>query len=298
MQRKSQAFTLIELLVVIAIIAILAAILFPVFAKVREKARQTSCTSNLKQLGLAFMQYQQDSDEYLPPTFYGTAQCWAGKIYPYVKSAGVYHCPDDSTGTYKPAVGNAAVPVSYAMNNDLTPGSQGTIFGPSYTLAHFNAPANIVMLFEVTGAPVDVTTPDESSVNGTTAPPSRFLSAAGWGIESSATPNTPATLGGGHWGGGSGAGDGGSAGLFYATGYSLGSRGNTYGGPAAHTDGANYLAADGHVKYLRPTRISSGYGANSSNDHQDQSYGQEAAGTDNMTLNDGKTQVTLTFSGQ
>ncbi len=60
-----RAFTLIELLVVIAIIAILAAILFPVFAKAREKARQSSCQSNVKQLGLAFMQYTQDYDEKL-----------------------------------------------------------------------------------------------------------------------------------------------------------------------------------------------------------------------------------------
>src|SRR3984893_11508515 len=65
-RNKSNGFTLIELLVVIAIIAILAAILFPVFAKVREKARQSSCASNEKQLGLAFAQYTQDYDEKLP----------------------------------------------------------------------------------------------------------------------------------------------------------------------------------------------------------------------------------------
>src|ERR1700749_3137570 len=88
-------FTLIELLVVIAIIAILAAILFPVFAKVREKARQTSCLSNQKQLGLGIMQYVQDYDEAfpcgnLPSQFgglYGGGAGWANQVYSYIKSA-------------------------------------------------------------------------------------------------------------------------------------------------------------------------------------------------------------------
>jgi prepilin-type N-terminal cleavage/methylation domain-containing protein/prepilin-type processing-associated H-X9-DG protein len=106
MSERRRAFTLIELLVVIAIIAILAAILFPVFARARESARRISCASNLKQLGVAVQMYAQDFDEVLP---YG--QNWHGtsadldknyllgnrvKLQPYIKNESVWHCPDDS----------------------------------------------------------------------------------------------------------------------------------------------------------------------------------------------------------
>ena len=95
MNRKG--FTLIELLVVIAIIAILAAILFPVFAQVREKARQINCTSNLKQIGLAIIQYQQDYDGYFPGGIDTNWQnAWPSNVQPYVKSIAVFSCPDDT----------------------------------------------------------------------------------------------------------------------------------------------------------------------------------------------------------
>src|SRR4028118_301810 len=86
-----RAFTLIELLVVIAIIAILAAILFPVFAQAREKARQSSCASNQKQIGLAILQYNQDYDEMYPMGMYGSSASgtpcsWACMIQPYTKN--------------------------------------------------------------------------------------------------------------------------------------------------------------------------------------------------------------------
>jgi prepilin-type N-terminal cleavage/methylation domain-containing protein/prepilin-type processing-associated H-X9-DG protein len=94
-----KGFTLIELLVVIAIIAILAAILFPVFAQVREKARSISCASNLKQLGLGMIQYSQDYDENICPPLMGAtgpnAQTWDRLVQPYVKSTAILACPDD-----------------------------------------------------------------------------------------------------------------------------------------------------------------------------------------------------------
>ncbi|HAZ62602.1 MAG TPA: hypothetical protein DCZ72_03185 [Armatimonadetes bacterium] len=116
--RRSRAFTLIELLVVIAIIAILAAILFPVFAKAREKARQASCLSNLKQVGLALMQYVQDYEETMPwdwasanrdgisiapapqPFFWMNGSVkeenpyrWPAKLIPYIKTRNIFQCP-------------------------------------------------------------------------------------------------------------------------------------------------------------------------------------------------------------
>ena len=106
---KRKGFTLIELLVVIAIIAILAAILFPVFGKAREKARQASCLSNEKQLALGIQMYVQDYNGKMPMFVYswdtgeagvaGHLHMWWQAIYPYVNNTKVFSCPDDSAGS-------------------------------------------------------------------------------------------------------------------------------------------------------------------------------------------------------
>jgi prepilin-type N-terminal cleavage/methylation domain-containing protein/prepilin-type processing-associated H-X9-DG protein len=111
-------FTLIELLVVIAIIAILAAILFPVFAQARDKARQTSCLSNMKQLGLGFMQYTQDYDESLPLAGRSDGFSWDRIVLPYLGQGdvrngnqGIFACPSDTV----PSLFNSRVKRSYAL---------------------------------------------------------------------------------------------------------------------------------------------------------------------------------------
>jgi prepilin-type N-terminal cleavage/methylation domain-containing protein/prepilin-type processing-associated H-X9-DG protein len=153
-------FTLIELLVVIAIIAILAAILFPVFAKVREKARQASCASNEKQLGLGVIQYIQDYDEKFPAAFDSNRTPninWGQEIFPYVKSLAVFSCPSNvvgntetSTGTYMGnSNGSENIPIGYALNGDLGFVNGGQLdYGPWKPEAAINEPSQKIMITE------------------------------------------------------------------------------------------------------------------------------------------------------
>lgn len=135
--QKNRAFTLIELLVVIAIIAILAAILFPVFAQAREKARQTACLSNMKQLGLAAVMYAQDYDEVNVPSWWGRGPSWSGftwpgnqrwqdGLLPYVKNIDIYTCPSDANPVrYQPTSPNSVDGAADFFNSISFPGSYG-----------------------------------------------------------------------------------------------------------------------------------------------------------------------------
>jgi len=173
-QKKGiRGFTLIELLVVVAIIAVLAAILFPVFARARENARRASCMSNLKQIGLGMMMYVQDNDERYPTYGYSASHIpgvvaptatyggdwypspstnwfWQNMIYPYVKSIQVFICPSspNAGAAYKAPTGNYG-PYSgqYGANTDLFPNggyggsglSEAVVVNPANTYAIMDA---------------------------------------------------------------------------------------------------------------------------------------------------------------
>ena len=152
---RRNGFTLIELLVVIAIIAILAAILFPVFAQAREKARQTQCLSNMRQMGLAVQMYLQDFDERFPldsHTGSGASWTWLFTLEPYTKTRLLYRCPSDpSTNWERPRPGQRTPRrVSYGTNFWMLPALWGEQDCLGYnSLASIVSPASTIYIAEV-----------------------------------------------------------------------------------------------------------------------------------------------------
>jgi prepilin-type N-terminal cleavage/methylation domain-containing protein/prepilin-type processing-associated H-X9-DG protein len=165
-QTRKSGFTLIELLVVIAIIAILAAILFPVFAQAREKALQTTCLSNLKQLGTAFSLYLQDYDETLPHNRFRILKqagpydicdpraevlTWKGAIQSYVKSYDFWRCPSNPSRDAATEDVDKNLKQSYAVNGVIFHGYPPPIDKiPPRTLASFAEPPSTMLLLEST----------------------------------------------------------------------------------------------------------------------------------------------------
>ncbi len=294
-----KGFTLIELLVVIAIIAILAAILFPVFASAREKARQTTCASNEKQLGLAFIQYFQDYDECAPRDISGgnSGYGWAFQIYPYVKATGAFTCPDDPTVPTAAQATAGATPVSYLLNDNIyTNQTLQYIAGQTpylgVNMAKCASPSATVLLLEGQGPVVTI-----NAANGLEGSGARWLSSYSNGLAGAGMT--------GGWGGNS---NGWSYTPTLATGW-FGGRTDTtnynpanalqMGVPPRHGTGSNFLALDGHVKFLAANYVSSGWSPITSSVQKDGGtclFGNQnlctAASTDQ--LNSGP--FTLTFS--
>ena len=153
LRTSKQAFTLIELLVVIAIISILAAILFPVFARARENARRASCMSNLKQIGLGAMMYIQDYDEHFPRLWavYGDASVppygWGNALQPYIKSTQVFQCPSESTSptTNSPTDSRFS---DYAYNYRVMGSDSGVAYANTLNLAAIESPVHLVLVID------------------------------------------------------------------------------------------------------------------------------------------------------
>jgi prepilin-type N-terminal cleavage/methylation domain-containing protein/prepilin-type processing-associated H-X9-DG protein len=152
LQRQPQGFTLIELLVVIAIIAILAAILFPVFARARENARRASCQSNLKQVALGIIMYSQDYDDRLPPDYIPETPTtsdtdgllgWASMVQPYLKSIQLFQCPSESTWGPGTGLDNNPTAIDYFYNYSLARDTSDNPVGIS--LAAIEYPTNTIL---------------------------------------------------------------------------------------------------------------------------------------------------------
>jgi prepilin-type N-terminal cleavage/methylation domain-containing protein/prepilin-type processing-associated H-X9-DG protein len=158
MHRRS-GFTLIELLVVIAIIAILAAILFPVFAQAREKARMSACLNNMKQIGTGIYNYLGDWDDCYPMNRYpdkyasnvntpsgldGSHTWWKTSVTPYIKSVSVFKCPSNPNGEL---LDYSGYPISYAYNGGAFWEYPDNVYGPT-SMSDIKDPAGTVFILE------------------------------------------------------------------------------------------------------------------------------------------------------
>lgn len=310
------AFTLIELLVVIAIISLLAAILFPVFNRARENARRSSCQSNLKQVGLALIQYTQDWDERMTiGAYYTNANTtsmgagWFGSIYPYIKSTEVAKCPSDRA---RPAAGGYKV-ISYAMNMNLAgPYRYGTLStwnSPSVTVMAAETFKSLARLNQNREGIDDVLAYDPTPYQYPLSPvTSGYFNQNGcdqpFGIWSICSDSVHSAWGGLYYQaannyGGSLPSDGYIAPAYgYLGGITPSSPARYLQPTGRHLEGSNFLLADGHVKWFKGPEVSPGVTALAGRYQGQDRGGRSAAATDKMFLSGGTMPCAATFSPQ
>ena len=238
--QKRSGFTLIELLVVLGILGLLTAMLFPVFARAREKGRQTVCLSNERQLGMAFLMYTHDNDG---AYMLSVGDDWAAYIYPYIKSVDIYHCPSDPTTAQPPFY-----PVSYGRNVNIG----AVLRNPAQIVPISEAQVSpkTVLLFEVVHSTAQITTRGEGWTQ-TAAPLSCSVGGNGDILELDGCLMS------------NGAQFSINKDARYATGplsmYDpAGTESAYYEGAGRHSDGSNFLFSDGHSQWLPPKRVSAG----------------------------------------
>ena len=283
--RRGTGFTLIELLVVVGVIAVIAAILFPVFASVRERGRRTACLSNERQLGMAMMQYVADSGETFPGGVSWAGDRWVSQTYPYVKNTALFQCLSDGS-TAGTADASGGFWVSYGLNSDLARHQfemdpvSGEVVRPAegFGLAALTAPTKTVLFFEVSngGAVLsqgphysDCSVVGNAGMAGSGQSDGRggTLTDPTYPITSSSFSSFPLALYAT-----------GNVGGHLLNGATKGDKTLNGGSTPRHAGGANYVACDGHAVWLKPEEVSGGNNAAVASDPQKAEVNR-AAGT-------------------
>ena len=213
--RARDGFTLVELLVVIAIIAILVAIIFPVYANARERARQTTCTSNIRQLIVATLEYAKDNDSRLPGAWaVGSSGLWSARIMTYCKNDGIFQCPSSRRFSVWPGWDQPGTPrTQYGWNCNI---SAKALCRATGSISRIKRPSDVILIGDIADTNWDFVSP--GGADGRINPIGNLVC--------SMYPDMRCLPGG-----------------------PSGAR------PASHSAGANFAFVDGHAKWRRSEQL-------------------------------------------